>query len=70
MEALRTEVTGNMTVALGNTISQLRGELTTSFRALNDRTLRSIQEHGIALARYQEGLTAAIETTAETKARH
>ena len=67
MEALRTEVAGNMTVALGTAISQLRGELTTSFRELNDRALTSIQEHGTALAGYQEGLTATIETTAETK---
>ena len=67
MGALRAEVEGNLTTALGTAISQLRVELTASFRKVNDRALTSIQEHGNALARYQEGLTAAIEITAEAK---
>ena len=67
MGALRAEVTGSLTTALGNAVSQVRVELTASFREVEDRALTSIQEHGHALARYQKGLTAAIETTAETK---
>ena len=67
MAALCAEVEGNLTTALGTAISQLRVELTTSFPEVNDRSLTSIQEHGNAFARYQDGLTAAIETTAEAK---